>query len=67
MLKSLTFVAVAALSFTSQASVNRFVNADSSIETQICVTAAEQGFTAARKAAAQHGITLSRFVIKFIV
>lgn len=46
--------------FTHTASAAQYFNADHKIESKLCSISANQGFTAARKVAAQHGIYLSR-------
>ena len=52
------FAATAAFSNTTSAA--QYFNADQKIESKLCSISANQGFTAARKVAAQHGVYLSR-------
>ncbi|CAM4339514.1 exonuclease III [Pseudoalteromonas ostreae] len=52
---------VAATAFSETASAAHYYNADHKIESKLCSISANEGFTAARKVAAQHGVYLSRY------
>ncbi|MFY8325731.1 exonuclease III [Pseudoalteromonas sp. ZZD1] len=52
------FVATASLSHVAQAA--QYFSADKKIESQLCSISANEGFSAARKVAHQHGIFISR-------
>ncbi|MDP5214439.1 exonuclease III [Pseudoalteromonas tunicata] len=67
MLKSLLVVGLVAASSNvlAQSNTDKFYAADSSIDSQICLTAAEQGFSAARKFANTNGLYISRFDTNF--
>ncbi|GAB0109592.1 exonuclease III [Pseudoalteromonas distincta] len=48
-------------SSTVSAQSNTYFSKDNKIESKLCVLSANEGFSAARKEAAQHGVFLSRF------
>lgn len=48
-------------SATVSAQSNTYFSKDNSLESKLCVLSANEGFSAARKLAAQHNIYLSRF------
>ncbi|MBH0027046.1 exonuclease III [Pseudoalteromonas sp. SWN29] len=49
------------VSATASAQSNTYFSQDNKIESKLCVLSANEGFSAARKEAAQHGVYLSRF------
>ena len=49
------------VSVTASAQSNTYYSQDNKLESNLCVVSANEGFSAARKMAAKHGITLSRF------
>ncbi|WP_404340319.1 exonuclease III [Pseudoalteromonas mariniglutinosa] len=61
MKKQLLMLTIACVSFSSLASKTQYFTADNKIESKLCILSANEGFTAARKEAAKHGIALSRF------
>ncbi|WP_199529924.1 exonuclease III [Pseudoalteromonas sp. bablab_jr010] len=61
MKKQLVMLSLACISFGSLASNPHYFSADNSIESKLCSLSANEGFTAARKEAAKHGISMSRF------
>lgn len=67
MLKSLIAVSLIAASShaVAQANTDKFFTVDNSIDSKICLTAAEQGFAAARKFANSNGLYISRFDTNF--
>ena len=48
-------------SATASAQSNTYFSQDNKIESKLCVLSANEGFSVARKEAAQHGVYLSRF------
>lgn len=61
MKKQLVMLSLACISFGSLASNPHYFSADNRIESKLCSLSANEGFTAARKEAAKHGISMSRF------
>ena len=61
MKKQLLALFVATVSFSHSVSAAQYVSADHKIESKLCSISANEGFSAARKVAAQHGVNLSRF------
>ncbi|WP_209328177.1 exonuclease III [Pseudoalteromonas sp. PA2MD11] len=61
MKKQLVMLSLACISFGSLASNPHYFSADNSLESKLCSLSANEGFTAARKEAAKHGISMSRF------
>lgn len=57
----LILAAALLVSTTVSAQSNSYFSKDNKIESKLCVLSANEGFTAARKVAAQHGVFLSRF------
>ena len=49
------------VSVTATAQSSTYFSKDNKLESNLCVVSANEGFSAARKMAAQHGVTLSRF------
>ena len=61
MLKSISLLSLALTASIQAQASTQFVSADNSAATKVCVIASTEGFTAARKEANKHGITVSRF------
>jgi uncharacterized protein YdeI (BOF family) len=57
----LILAAALLVSTSASAQSNSYFSKDNKIESKLCVLSANEGFTAARKEAAQHGVFLSRF------
>ena len=49
------------VSVTASAQSNAYYSKDNKLESNLCVVSANEGFSAARKMAAKHGIYLSRY------
>ncbi|ATG77417.1 MULTISPECIES: hypothetical protein [Pseudoalteromonas] len=61
-MKTQLILAAALLASTTvSAQSNSYFSKDNKIESKLCVLSANEGFSAARKEAAQHGVFLSRF------
>ena len=61
-MKTQLILAAALLASTTvSAQSNTYFSEDNNIESKLCVLSANEGFTAARKEAALHGVYLSRF------
>ncbi|MCQ8876940.1 exonuclease III [Pseudoalteromonas shioyasakiensis] len=60
MKKQLLTLFIATVSFSHGAEAAQFYSADKKIESQLCSISANEGFSAARKVAQQHGIFISR-------
>ncbi len=61
-MKTQVLLATALLaSATASAQSNTYFSQDNKIESKLCVLSANEGFSVARKEAAQHGVYLSRF------
>lgn len=58
--KTLALILITA-ALTQPASATEYFSADQKIESKLCAISANEGFSAARKVASQHGIFLSRF------
>ncbi|KAA1155992.1 exonuclease III [Pseudoalteromonas fuliginea] len=61
-MKTQLILAAALLASTTvSAQSNSYFSKDNKIESKLCVLSANEGFSAARKEASQHGVFLSRF------
>ena len=62
LMKTQLLLATALLASASvSAKSNTYFSQDNKLESKLCVLSANEGFSAARKEAAQHGVYLSRF------
>ncbi|MBQ4850074.1 exonuclease III [Pseudoalteromonas sp. MMG012] len=61
MFKFISLVVAVSTTLSVQAEKVQYTQGDASVASKVCVIAAEQGLSAARAAASQHGIHISRF------